>query len=138
MAGDKRIRHRGRRSPDASSATRVQARKGFGMYVLVIVVGFITAGIGLGFMLENLPGHREVPALWAIVAALGVLQICFGAIGNTLASLVRTKLPSALETTTCRVEAVKRRPKPLDPDNPLDADADLFDKTDDKRETSES
>ena len=93
------------------------------MYVLVIVVGFITAGTGLACMLAHVAScSQEVSALWAIVAALGVLQICFGAIGNTLASLVRTKLPPPIPEA----------------DEPLEADADLFDKPDDKRETSES
>ena len=102
------------------------------MYAFVIAVGFLTAAIGLGFMLENLPGNREVPALWAIVAALGVLQICFGAIGNTLASLVQRKLPP-------RPPMVRTKLPPTNPENdePLEADADLFDKPDDERKRSE-
>jgi hypothetical protein len=123
MAGDKGIRHRGQQSPYASPATRVQPRKGFGMYGLVIVVGFLTAVIGLVCMLANAASRsQEVPALWAIVAALGVLQICFGAAGSTLASLVRRKLPPPIP----------------EGDKPLDADADLFDKPDGERKTSES
>ena len=94
------------------------------MYGLVIFVGFITAIIGVVCALANssLNSHREVPALWAIVAALGVLQICFGAIGNTLASLVKRKLPPPIPQT----------------DEPLEADADLFDKPDDEWKRPES
>jgi len=105
-----------------------------GMYELVIAVGFLTAATGLVCALASLPpgNQREVPALWAIVAALGVLQMCFGAIGNTLASLVQRKLPP-------RPPMVRTKLPPPIPENdePLEADADLFDKPDDERRRSE-
>lgn len=105
------------------------------MYALVIAVGFVTAIIGFVCILANLSrnNYPEVPALWAIVAALGVLQMCFGAIGSTLASLVQRKLPP-------RPPMVRTKfPPPIhENDEPLEADADLFDKPDDERRRSES
>ena len=112
------------------------------MYVFVITVGFLTASFGLVCMLANTGfGDRTPPALWAIVAALGVLQICFGAVGRTLASLVQQMspppIPEADEPSEAeeplKADGLLEADEPLKAEEPLAADGDLFDKPDDER-----
>lgn len=91
----------------------------------VILSGFATAAFGLFFMIGYFDSdrHSQTWALWAIVSALGVMQIGIGAIGRLLASLVQQKHPTrpfGPESDTSHkeiIDVLRRLNAPANPPN---------------------